>query len=359
MTATSPPTEARTLRDVARLISTLLPDDWRLSMVTEPAGRGRADAVGRLRGPDGTAAPMVFQVKRALTARDASTVVAQLRASAERNGKSDAVLVAAAPYLSPTTREVLTDLGVSYVDTTGNVTLRSRRPALLIKTEGATRDPWPSDETLQSLRGRGAGRAVRALLDVRPPYGLRDLSERAKVPLASLSRTTDLLDRDGFIVRAGRGPITDIDWQGVIRRWARDYDIARSNRVSTFLEPRGFTALSTKLSKLKRGYAVTGAFAAQRFSPVAPTRLAAMYVRDVVSWADRLDLRPADAGANVWLLEPFDEVVFARTSLRDGVVCVNPTQLAVDLLTGPGRDPSEGDELLTWMKGNEDAWRTR
>ena len=104
---------------------------------------------------------------------------------------------------------------------------------------------------------------------------------------------------------------------------------------------------------------MTGAFAAQRFSPIAPTRLAAIYVNDVIGWSERLDLRPAESGANVWLLEPYDDVVFDRAASREGVVCVSPTQLAVDLLTGPGRDPSEGEELLAWMKGHESAWRTR
>src|SRR4051812_34341205 len=107
-------------------------------------------------------------------------------------------------------------------------------------------------------------------------------------------------------------------------------------------------ALSTKLGKVKRGYATTGAFGVQRFSLVAPTRLAAIYVTDVVGWSERLDLRPADSGANVWLLEPYDDVVFDRTASREGAVCVSPTQLAVDLLTGAGRDPSEGEELLAW-----------
>ncbi len=178
-------------------------------------------------------------------------------------------------------------------------------------------------------------------------------------PLGSMSRTVDLLDRDGLITKNGRGPITDLDWEGAIRRWAKDYDVTSTNQVNTFLEPRGLPALSTKLGKLKRGYATTGAFAAQRFSPVAPARLAAIYVNDVIGWSERLDLRPADSGANVWLLEPYDHVVFDRTASREGVVCVSPTQLAVDLLTGPGRDPSEGEELLAWMKGNESAWRTR
>jgi len=60
----------------------------------------------------------------------------------------------------------------------------------------------------------------------------------------------------------------------------------------------------------------------------------------------------------VVLLEPYDAIVFARTIERSNLRIVNPTQLAVDLLTGPGRAPSEGEELLTWMKDNTDAWRT-
>ena len=62
------------------------------------------------------------------------------------------------------------------------------------------------------------------------------------------------------------------------------YDVESSNHASTYRYPRGLPALSTKLGKLKRGYATTGSLAAQHFSPVAPTRLAAVYVKDAVKW---------------------------------------------------------------------------
>jgi hypothetical protein len=357
--ATPRPTEARLLRQVVRDLEDLLPNGWTLTPQAEPAGRGRPDLVAVVKGPDGAEASLIVEAKRSLVPRDAGDIVRQLRSYAEQAGFTGAGLVVVAPYLSETARELIAGLDASYIDSTGNMLVRTQRPALFIKQDGAKKDPWPSDETLHSLKGRGAGRAVRALLDFQPPYGVRELAERAKVPLGSLSRTVDLLDRDGLITRERRGPITDLDWEGGIRRWAKDYDITTSNRLSTFLEPRGLAALSTKLSKLKRGYALTGAFAAQRFSPVAPARLAAIYVNDVIGWSERLDLRPADTGANVWLLEPYDNVVFDRTESRGGLVCVSPTQLAVDLLTGPGRDPSEGEELLAWMKGDERAWRTR
>ena len=57
------------------------------------------------------------------------------------------------------------------------------------------------------------------------------------------------------------------------------------------------------------------------------------------------------------LAEPFDPVVFERTTTRGRLRLVAETQLAADLLTGPGREPSEGDELLSWMRANDKAWR--
>ncbi|MGI0029335.1 MAG: hypothetical protein ACREAQ_06470, partial [Nitrososphaera sp.] len=186
---------------------------------------------------------------------------------------------------------------------------------------------------------------------------VRDLATRARVPLGSLSRTLDLLDREGLVTRDSRGGIIDLNWEGTIRRWSQDYDFARSNQVSSYLDPRGLTAITARLSEAKWPYVVTGAFAAQRFAPIAPARQAAVYVEDPALAAERLKLRPADAGANVVLVEPFDPVVFDRSTIRDDLRVVGTSQLAVDLLTGPGREPSEGDELLAWMRGNEDAWR--
>ena len=352
------PSEARLLQQVATDIAGMLPPTWSLDTVAE-AGRGRPDFTMRFVGPDGSEGTVIVEAKRGLNRGDVPGVLRQLRAYADSSATDDVALAVTAPYLSESARELIESEGANYFDSTGNVLLELRRPSLFIRTMGADKDPWPSDDALRSLKGRGTGRALRAVLDFAPPFGVRELATRADVPLGSLSRTIDFLNREGLIERSGRKPITDVDWQGVIRRWAKDYGVSSSNQIATYLEPRGMSAVVGKLEGRKRGFATTGAIAAQRFAPVAPTRLAAVYVNDVSRWADRLDLREADAGANVWLIEPFDDVVFQRTVTRDGLVCVNPSQLAIDLLTGPGRDPAEGEELLTWMERNQDAWRLR
>jgi hypothetical protein len=72
-----------------------------------------------------------------------------------------------------------------------------------------------------------------------------------------------------------------------------------------------------------------------------------------------LDLRPADTGANVLLLEPFDQVVWERARNEAGLTRVALSQCCVDLLTGTGREPAEAESLLSWMAENEHAWRAR
>lgn len=347
----TPPSEAETLLAVERLAEDALPPGWSLRSTREGAGRRhQGSAEWTISSPDGSAATFAVRSRRSILGRQLDDILAQLAGAR-------GLPLLAAPYLGQTLRASLAERGASFADTTGNIRLVSDRPGLLVERQGKAKDPWPQDDSLQSLRGRAAGRAVRALVDFRPPYGVRDLARRAAVPLGSLSRTLDLLHREGFVTRAERGPVIGLDWEATIRRWAQDYDFARSNRVSYYLEPRGLSPLVRKLKAAGIKYAATGAFAAQRwYTAIAPARQAALYVDVPGRAAETLKLKPAEAGANVALAEPFDPVVFDRSVLRDGLRVVAATQLAADLLTGSGREPSEGNELLSWMGANEDAW---
>ena len=82
-----------------------------------------------------------------------------------------------------------------------------------------------------------------------------------------------------------------------------------------------------------------------------------MYVEDSGAAAEKLALRPADAGANVQIAVPIDDVVFDRARERDGVTWAAPSQIVADLLGGPGRSPTEAEELLRWMATHEEDWR--
>jgi len=261
-------------------------------------------------------------------------------------------------FASELSQDRLRRAGVSYLDLTGNAWISLERPGLLITTQGASKDPSPPPRGVRSLKGAKAARLVRALCDWRPPVGVRDLAKRAGTDPGYTSRVIRLLEDEDLVGRDSTGQVKTVDWQGLLRRWSRDYDVARTNRAAGYLAPRGLPAFIGQLRRYGGVYAVTGSFAVPPASSVAPGRLASCYVQDPERAAEALDLRPVEVGANVLLLEPFDPVVYERSRQESGLTVVAVTQCAVDLLTGTGREPAEAESLLSWMAENEDAWRT-
>jgi len=144
------------------------------------------------------------------------------------------------------------------------------------------------------------------------------------------------------------------DRAALIRRWAQDYEVLTSNDARGYLDPRGLDNLTRELSEgsIRGRYALTGSIAANRIAPIAPARLAMLYVDNVESAAAALKVRPTETGANVMLLAPFDDVVFERTWQDGGLTFVAASQAAVDLLTSPGRAPSEAEAILERLAGN-------
>jgi hypothetical protein len=348
------PTSATTLLQVlTELLRERLPASWQLcSQPLLGARRLRQDYVLTIGAPDGTRADVAVEVKSSLEPADVPRVLDQLA----RYGTAQNFLVAA-PFIGPRARQRLAAAGVGYADATGNLRLTLEQPALVVDLAGANTNPWPDTRPLRSLKGPAAGRVVRALCDFRPPFGVRQLAARSTTSAASISRVATLLEREALITRDSDGTIVQVDWAGVLRRWVEDYALTTSNRVRTFLEPRGLPALLDKLTTVAGPYAVTGSLPAVAVAPVAPARLAVVYVQDTARAAEELQLRPAEVGANTLLAEPFDPVVFDRSWTRDGIVYTALTQVAADLLTSPGRGPAEGEALMRWMADNEHVWR--
>ncbi len=175
------PSETTTLRTVEGVLAEQLPSAWTVRLVRapgRPSGR-RRDVTLRVEPWDGVARELTVVVKATLTPLAAVQLVETLDDPAES--------VVVAPYLGERTRAVLADRGVSSIDTTGNVRLQVVDPPVFVTAHGADRDPWPDTQPLKTLRGRSAGRAVRALVDFRPPFGVRELAGRADLSPATLA----------------------------------------------------------------------------------------------------------------------------------------------------------------------------
>lgn len=337
------------LKQARLALETRLPPGWTVVSLAAPATG--IDAVWQVRAPDGTTSPIAVEAKSALAPRDVPKTVATLS-----KYQTGAQLVAA-PFLSRSARERLCEAGTGYVDLTGNTRLVVPLPGLFIETEGADKDPNPSGGPRRSLKGAKARRLVRALCDYRQPLAVGELAKRAGIDTGYASRLIEFLSREDLITRVPRGPVLRVAWNQLLRRWARDYAVLTTNVAAGYIASRGIQPLVDGLKHLTLRYAATGSLAANRVSPVAPTRLVMCYVDDPAEAAGQLGLTSTDIGGNVILLRPDDDIVFERTKTTDGINCAALSQVVVDLLTSPGRGPAEGEALMDWMAKDENAWR--
>lgn len=350
-TTASPPTERELVELARERLASALPDGWDTRV---DRGARRADALLRLRAPDGNSAVLVVEAKTVVDTRDVPALKERLRADDSAAGEAMVV----ARYLSPRARASLAAAGMSYLDATGNVRVTVAQPAVFFAADGADRDPWRSPERpTSSLHGKPAARISRALIDLPPPWKVRQLAQAAGASLGSTARIVDFLAREALIQRDTAGAIVDVDWPALLTRWAADYDLVKRRRVVRLLAPRGADSIEGELCAWTGRYAVSGSLAAARWAPYTDAQLALVYAADADELVARLGLREAPTRPNVVVIEPDDEYVFDRGVQRDGLQLAAPAQVAVDLLAGPGRSPEEGKALIEWMTAHEPDWR--
>lgn len=353
--------ETELLRTLSEALITALPSAWSLtSEAKTPSPDVQVDAVLALASPDGTTGRVLVEAKRVVEPRDVPSLLRQLESF--RTGEGAALLVAA-PYVSPRVRELLEQGGAGWFDATGNLRLKLDRPGVLIDRTGASRSPFTDadDRRLKSLKGPGAGRVVRALLDEDMPLGVRALAELAEVGAATSSRVLELLVREDLVQRDEGGRVVDVRKRSLARRWSADYGLASSNQAVPMLAARGIDQVLRGLRTYRGTYAVTAEAATRPYLPrgqvaVAPLALLTIYVPDAGAAAQALQLRPVDRGANVVLVEPFDSVVYRGAQLKKDLTYAAPSQVVVDLLTGPGRAPEEGASLIEALATKDDGW---
>jgi hypothetical protein len=361
-----PKSEADVLLTAAARVQAALPAGWTVQTKTEVGGLDdstntyrRADSRLALVREGKMVVTYVVEVKRVLTSNSLLPAINQLLAlRGDKSARMRPMLVAR--YLSSQQQRVLHERGIAYADATGNLSLTSDDPLILLSDRGASADPWrgPGRPTT-SLKGLPAAKLVRALADFIPPYSVADLADLAGASLGAAYRLCDYLAGEGLLTRVERGPITEVDWPELLRRWSQEARYLDTSTTRGFLEPRGLDNLVEKLGNQtpSQRYAVSGSLATQPYAPYAEARMGLIYAEDPVKLASDLGLRPVETGANVILAAPRSPVVFERTSTWRDVTIVAPSQAVADLLGGPGRNPAEGDYLLDWMKENEDAWR--
>lgn len=324
-------------------LDSLAPSGWQV----EIARRSDDGGVVRVESLDDVSGELRVIVYQDLTPRDVVALP-----------EPEEATIVAAEWLSPRSRELLTDIGYGYVDLTGNVGVVVNRPGIVFRTEGAQRDPSPKPVQRLNIRGPRAWALMRTLAEVQPPYGVSDLANAIDGDPGYVSRLLAALADELLISRVARGPVEHVEWEAMIRQITSSYSLLDANDSTNWVASAGAERFIEDLASTNaKTWVVTGSFAASRLVSVAAPEIAVVYADDPERIATLTRLRRVRNGGNVAIARPYDQIVFKRTWIRDNVVYASLAQTAVDCLTGPGRMPAEGEALLEWMQRKAPRWQ--
>lgn len=257
-----------------------------------------------------------------------------------------AYCIVAAPYISESAGKIASEAGAGYLDLAGNCRLAFDN--VYIRRAGWA-NPAVERRELRSLYSPKAERVLRVLLaDPRRTWKMEPLAEESQVSLGMAFKVKQLLDDrewlrrepDGFRLGAPAELLSD---------WAASYRYGR-NRVREYFSLDPVPQIEAKLPDVCQricNYALTGFSAAARMAPMVRYQKAAVYVLGPIDQvAQGLGLKRVDTGANVNLIDPYDEGVLFGASEVDGIRVASALQTYLDLLNVRGRGEEAAEAVL-------------
>jgi Transcriptional regulator, AbiEi antitoxin, Type IV TA system len=302
------------------------------------------DFSGRFILPD---RPVTFAVeaKRIGQPRFAREAVYGLLRYRSRNPDVYGIFVA--PFVADEAAKILEAEDMGYVDLSGNCRLCFDR---VYVSRTGSENRFARRRDLRSLFSPKSERVLRVLFtDPARSWKVQDLAKEAKVSLGQVSNVTRNLENREWVLRGETG-IRLSKPDRLLSEWKDNYDLARSQRRDYFTLDRldRFEArLAEQMSRTRRDYALTGFSAAARFAPAVRYQRVHAYITDAPERvAQQLEIKPVESGANVTLIEPYDEGVYLGAADKGGVTVVSPVQGYLDLSQLRGRGEEAAEALL-------------
>jgi hypothetical protein len=168
---------------------------------------------------------------------------------------------------------------------------------------------------------------------------------------AQVSRTVRVLLEESLLQRTEGGALIAPNPGLLLDAWRAEYRFDRHHVAEGHIPGRSG---QDTLGRLVRGfrehnlrYAVTGLAGAWLLTEHASFRLVTMFIADEIpkEVLGSLGFRRERRGANIWLVTPNDEGVFAGASEVGSALCAHPVQVYLDLAGQPERASEAAEEL--------------
>jgi hypothetical protein len=272
--------------------------------------------------------------------------------------EGSAIPLVAVLFMGEVGRKLCKEAGVSWLDLSGNADIAAPNLRILItgrpnrfKGPGRPANPFASKSS----------RIARWLL-IHPDRTMsqRELALETEMDEGFTSRIISRLKDEGLVGRKKDGTVQVLDPDLLLDSWREVYDFNKHLILKGHIAERSSSEILKKLSDLlvknEMSHAATGLCAAWLLNGYATFRIVTFYIKSPPSGdlLKKLGFREESSGSNVWIVVPKDEGVFHGSNKVEGILCVHPVQVYLDLFGHPERAKEAAEnirhEILKWNK---------
>jgi hypothetical protein len=294
----------------------------------------------------------VVEWKAVGDAANVGSAVRQLKAFEGRWGKGRRtralVPIVAVPFMGETGRRLCAEAGVSWVDLSGNAWIDA--PGKQIRFVGH-KNRFASAGRPADVFAPRSSRVIRALLmEPERAFTQAELAEASGVDKGRVSRLVRRLEAMDLVVREER-TLQLKDPSLAVEAWREAYDFEKHDVKRGHVAVRDpqelISSIRDSAGAFGLSWALTGLAAAWQRTHFAMFRLVTIFVRERPSeeWLGRIGFREEPRGANLWVVRPVDDGVFVGAGSVDGLPCVHPLQVYLDLKAHPERAEEAAAEV--------------
>lgn len=262
----------------------------------------------------------------------------------------DLVPIVVSNYLSPQKREFCKNEGINYLDLSGNV-LFQYGDALYIERVGFP-NRFPYIRKGRSPFADKASLIVRAMLEEKKMWGVRELADKIRLDAGYVSRMFKELEKLNYLAQINsRWNLRNKE--SILEDWIHYYDYKKNREVKYFCLAKRPEEIIEKLKKLnipeKINYALgfhAGAFLISPYSVFNEVHIYLSDEEDMDFFIKKLSLKPVDQGANLIFLFPFykNSAFYGKQKVKNLWVA-SDIQLYLDLYKYPLRGMEQAGHL--------------
>lgn len=345
------PSEREAIRRISEIIGEVTGSSP--SIATIPQGKfAQPDVIvdtGRLR--------FIVEYKSSGNTEQVANAIFQLKKYAHRSGRK-VVLLVAVPYMGSTGKRLCREANVSWLDLSGNAQILATGLRFVI--EGKPNLFKQRGRPSSAFAPKSSRIARWMLIHPNLSFSQKQLSTSTGISEGFTSRIVARLIQDDLLRRENNGHLRIKDPDMLFNAWMESYSFSKHSITRGHITARSgemlLRRLMDELFSKNIEHAATGLGAAWVYSRFAAFRIATVYLAEEPpdKLIKDLSFKKEPRGSNIWLVVPNDEGVFHGLKNVDGIRCVHPIQVYLDLQEHPERAVEAAEsirkEFLRWRK---------